>query len=199
MAVDVVDAFEVVHVDHQHRHGTSAATRPSDLGSEAFVKIAMVVETGERVRLRLVLEPCPDLRVVERKRGCVGKSLRKLEFVRGEARILAEPVDVEGALDLAAGDQRNRDERFRLVGRRPGHDGGARVILNLVDQHGLLVLDGPAGEPDAEGAACCQDLGRPAVARHDRDERSIGLVDPVDGERVVGDEIGERVSDAVEE
>jgi hypothetical protein len=92
------------------------------LGAQAVVEVAVVVEACEGVRLRLELEPGPDLGVVERERGRVAEALRQLELLLCEGRVLAEPVDVERPLDRAARDQRNGDEGLGLVGGSPRDD-----------------------------------------------------------------------------
>ena len=99
VSADVVDALELVDVEHQQRHRVAGAAGTHQLGAQPLVEVAVVVEAGERVGLRLVLEPGADLRVVERERGCVAEPLRELELVLVERRGLAEPVDVERALE----------------------------------------------------------------------------------------------------
>ena len=84
------------------------------LAAEALVEVAVVVEPGERVGLRLALEPRADVRVVECQRSRVAEPLRELELGVAEGRVLADPVDVERALEDAAGDQRHADQRLRI-------------------------------------------------------------------------------------
>jgi hypothetical protein len=146
-----------------------------------------------------VLEPDADLRVVERERGRVAEALRQLEIVVVESRVLAEPVDVEGALDRVACDERDRDHRLGLVGGRPGHRRGARIQVRLVDSHGLAMLDSPPGQSDAERNRVGEDLVRPLVARPDGNEATPRLIGLVDRQRVVWNELGQRVGDPVEE
>ena len=74
---------------------------------EALVEEAVVVEPGQRVGLREMLEARLHLRVVERERGCVAEPLRELELVLVELCVLADAVDVERALQRAARDQRH--------------------------------------------------------------------------------------------
>ena len=159
----------------------------------------MVVETGQRIRLGLVLEPRADLGVVERERRCIAEPLRELELVVVEGRVLAQPVDVQSTLDRLARDQRNRDHRLRLVVRRAGDCLGARIEMRLVHSHRLAVLDAPAGEPDTERTLVSEDLVRPFVARPDGGEHAPRLVGRVDRQRVVGNEICERIRNAVEQ
>jgi hypothetical protein len=63
----------------------------------------------------------------------------------------------------------------------------------------LPVLDAPTGQADSEGAFVGQDLVRPLVARPHRDEQATRLVRLVDRQRVVRNQVGERVGDAVEQ
>ena len=81
VAVDVVDALEVVEIEHQHRDRVVRPRRPRQLGAQALVEVAVVVETGQRVGLREVLEARADLRVVERERRGVAERPREIELV----------------------------------------------------------------------------------------------------------------------
>ena len=145
------------------------------------------------------LEPGAHLRVVERERGGVAEALGELELLLREEGAAAEAVDVEGALDGAARDERDRDEGLGLAVGRAGHDLDARVEVRLVDELRLAVVDRPAGDALAEKRAVAHDLVGPAVARHHGDEQAPRLVGLVDRERVVGDDVRERVGDALEE
>ena len=98
---------------------------------QPLVEDAVVEEAGERVGARLVLEPRADLGVVERERGGVAEALRDLELRLAERDAVAVAVDVERALDLAARDERDADERLGLD-RRSGHGAHARVEVRLV-------------------------------------------------------------------
>ena len=86
VAVHVVDALEVVDVEHQHRHRTVRPARLLERVQQPLVEGAVVEQPGERVGARLVLEPRADLRVVERERGGVAEALRQLELVVAERR-----------------------------------------------------------------------------------------------------------------
>ena len=84
VAVDVVEALEVVDVEHQQRDVIDVGS-PLQLCAEALVEGAVVVEAGQRVGLRLVLEPRLDLGVVERERRRVAEALRELDSLAVEA------------------------------------------------------------------------------------------------------------------
>jgi hypothetical protein len=199
VAVDVVDALEVVDVEHEHGDGLVRPARVGERPAQSLVERAVVVEAGQRIRHRLVLEAGADLRVVESERRRVTEALRQLELVVVERRFFAEPVDVECALDRVACDQGDRDHRLGLVVGRAGNGRDARIEVRLVDARRLPVLDAPAGQADAEGAFVGEDLVRPLVARPHRDEQAAGLVRLVDRQRVVRDQVGQRVGDAVEQ
>ena len=81
VAVDVVHPLEVVEVEHEHGDRVVRPARPVQLGAKAVVEVAVVVEAGEGVRLRLQLERRAHLRVVERERGRVAEALRQLELL----------------------------------------------------------------------------------------------------------------------
>src|SRR2546425_747889 len=94
---------------------TEIVSLPAGPKSNAFLEVAVVVEAGERIGLRLVLEAGADLRVVERERGGVGEASRELELVVAEGGVLTEAVHVQRRLDEAAGDQRPVDDRVWRV------------------------------------------------------------------------------------
>ena len=81
VTVHVVDALEVVDVEHQHGDRPMRAARLLQRVQQPLVEAAVVEEPGERVGLRLVLEARADLRVVERECGRVAEALRELELV----------------------------------------------------------------------------------------------------------------------
>ena len=195
VAVDVVDALEVVDVEHQHGDRVAHTAGARQLGAQPLVEVAVVVEAGERVRLRLVLEPRADLRVVECERRRVREANRELELLVLEGGGLAEAVDVEHALDHVARDQRNGDQRLGLVGRSPGHGLRAGIEVRLVRAHRLAMQRGPAGDALAELRAAVHDLLGPLVTREHRDQHGLRLVGLVDREGVVRDELGQRVGD----
>jgi len=163
------------------------------------VEVTVVVEAGQRVGLRLELELGADLRVVERERRRVREARCELELLVGEARVFAEPVDVQHALDHVAGDQGHGDQRLGLVVRRARHRLRARVEVGLVGAHRLAVKRCPAGDALAEVGAAVHDLLGPLVAGEHGDEDGLCLVGLVDRERVVRDELGERVRDPLEQ
>ncbi len=71
--------------------------------------------------------------------------------------------------------------------------------MRTVDERGLAAACGPAGDALVEADARAQDLGRVLVAGEHRHEQPLRLVGLVDRERVVRDEVGERVGDAHEQ
>ena len=115
-----------------------------------------------------------------------------------ELRVLPDAIDVERALEAAAGDQRYGDQRLRLD-RSAGDEAHARVEVRLVREHRLAMHDRPAGDPLAEGERLAHDLVCPLASREDRDQLTLGLVGLVDVHVLVRDELGECVCDAREE
>ncbi len=199
VAVHVVDALEVVEVEHQHGDRVVRARCARQLCTQALVEVAVVVETGERVGLREMLEARTDLRVVERERRGVAERPREMELVLGELGVLADPVDVERALERAARDQRDRDHRLGLD-RRARHGDRARIEVGAVRPHGPAVLDRPAGDSLAEAGPAAHDLVlvhlRASLERHEHAPVLVGLVDV---QRLVRHQVAERDDDAVEE
>ena len=195
---DVVHALEVVDVEHHQRDLLSRPAGALELGAEPLVEVAVVVEPGQRVGVRKVLEPGADLCVVERERGRVAEPAGELELVLVERRVLAHAVDVQRALQRAAGDQRHADQRLR-VGRRAGDERDPWIEMGFVGQDRAAVLDRPAGDPLAVLDRARQHLlGPPAAGKHGH-ELSPLLVGLVDVEILVRDEVAERVGDPVEE
>ena len=196
--VHVVDALEVVDVEHEHRDRLVRAARFLQRGQQPLVEAAVVEEAGERVRLRLMLEPRANLGVVERERSGIGEPPREVELVGGEDSVLADPVDVQHALDPRARDQRNRDERLGVV-RRAGDEAHARIEVRLVHVRGLASPRGPAGDSFVEADLRRHDLVRVLVAGEHGGQDALRLVRLVDRERVVRDQVAERVCDTHEQ
>jgi hypothetical protein len=195
---DVVDLLEVVDVDHHDGDVLVRRGGACELAAQALVEIAVVVEAGERVGLRLALEMGADVGVVERERRGIAEPLRQLELRLGEGGVLADAVDVQRALEDAARDQGHDDQRLRVDGRA-GHERDAWIEVRLVGEDGLAVLHGPAGDAHAEGKGVVEDLvGIVASHEHGR-QLALGLVCLVDVERLVGDDLVERVRDPDEE
>ena len=103
------------------------------------------------------------------------------------------------ALDRAAGDEGDGDQRLGIR-RRAFDEAHARVEIGPIRQHGLAVRDRPAGDPLPEAERLVGDhLVGVGASGEDAPELSRGLVGLVDGEVVVGDELGERVRDPLEQ
>ena len=95
MSVDVVHLLEVVEVEHPA--ATVSWVSDADRSAWVVVERAVVVETGERIRLGLVLEARADVGVVDRERGGVPGRLASKLLV-GERGVLPDAIDVERAL-----------------------------------------------------------------------------------------------------
>ena len=195
---DVVDLLEVVDVDHHDRHVRVLGRGKRQLAPEALVEVAVVVETGERVGLRLALEPGANVGVVECERGGVSQPLRQLELDVAEGRVLADPVDVECSLEHASCDQRH-DDQCLGIDRRARDEGDPGIEVRLVREHRLAVLDRPAGDADPEREGVVEDLVGIVAADESRHEVPLRLVRLVDVQRLVGDDLVERVRDPDEQ
>ena len=128
VAVHVVDALEVVEVEHHERDGRLVGRGDEELLPEPLVERAVVPEAGQRVGLRLVLERRADVRVVDRERRRVGEPDDEPELVLREL-LVAGAIDVERPLEAAARDERHGDQRLgvgRACSRRSGRAGRAR-------------------------------------------------------------------------
>jgi hypothetical protein len=146
-----------------------------------------------------VLQARADVRVVDRQGRRVPEALGQLELDIREPRVLAEPVDVQRALDRVARDERDRDQRLRVVGGRAGHDLHARIEMRLLREHRLAVLDRPARDTCAELGRRVEDLLGVLVAREHRQQHALVVVGHVDRECVVRDQLLQRVRDALEQ
>ena len=199
VAVDVVDAFEVVEVEHQDGDRVVGARCTRQLRPQTFMEKPVVVETGERIRLRQMLQPRADLRVVDRQCRGVGEPLGELELVLGEACLLPDPIDVQRALERTACDQRDADQRLGLD-RRSRDGDHPRIEVRLVREDGLAVLDRPAGDALPEARTALHDLVLVGLrAGEHRDQHAPVLVDLVDVQGLVRHQVGEGLRDAVEE
>ena len=83
VAVDVVHLLEVVQVEHDEGDGVVLCRGTHDLLPKPIVERAMVVEAGERVGRRLVLEPRADVRVVDGERRGVAEACGEVELLCG--------------------------------------------------------------------------------------------------------------------
>ena len=111
--IDVVDSLEVVDVQHQECQRPVRVTKPCHLLSKAFLEGAVVDETGQRVRVRLLLERGPDAHVVEGESRGVAEPARQLDLVlgEGERRRGRATMDAEQALVRPLRHQRHLDRR----------------------------------------------------------------------------------------
>ena len=80
-----------------------------------------------------------------------------------------------------------------------GDEGDSRIEVRLVREHRLAVHNRPARDALPEGGARAHDLVLPLGARKHGDQLVARVVGLVDLERVVRDEVVERVGDAVEQ
>ena len=81
----------------------------------------------------------------------------------------------------------------------PGDEAHTRVEVRLVHEDGLAPARGPAGDALVEAERRAHDLVRPLVAGEHRRQHRVRLVGLVDRERVVRDQVVQRVRDANEE
>ena len=198
VSVDVVDLLEVVEIEHHHGDRLACSRRAQELLSETVVEGTVVVEAGQSVRLGLMLEPGTDVRVVDCQCGGVAEALREEELLVRERGVLADAIDVQRALELPAGDKRDCDQRLGLD-RRAGNEAHTRVEVRLVREDGLAMVDRPAGDSLSERERLAHDLVGPVAPCEYGTELSIRLVRLVDVDVLVGDQLRERVRDALEQ
>ena len=159
---------------------------------------AVVPEACQRVGLRLALERGADVGVVDRERCGVAEADDQQELVLREL-LEAGAVDVERALEPAARNERNDDQRLGIR-RRVRDEADPRVELGAVREHGLAVLRRPAGDPDAVGKRVVGEhlLGVRAGCEH-RMQLLLRLVRLVERDVVVRDQLANGVRDPLEE
>jgi hypothetical protein len=120
VAERVVVGLEAVEIHHQE--GERAVAWGVDRRPQLALEAAVVAEAGEGVVLGPDLDLAVRLRVAEGDRRLGREQLRQLELVLREVRLLpAHPTDVQGAEDLALGDERDDDERL-VLGWRAGNE-----------------------------------------------------------------------------
>src|SRR5215217_4619173 len=91
--VGVVDALEVVDVEHDEPHLGAVALRPLDLLGDDLLEAAVVEEAGQLVRDRLALDGLVEVDVLHRHRGLVGQVGEELALARREAAVAAGDRD----------------------------------------------------------------------------------------------------------
>ena len=198
VAVDVVDSLEVVEVEHHECDGAVLRGGSNDLSPEALVECPVVPETGQRIRLRLELEAGTHLGVVESEGRRIAESHGELELVLGELP-QSDSVDVERALDAAAGDERYGYERLR-IGRGAFDESNAWVEIGTVREDWLAVLDGPSRDALSEAERLVRDHFVGVLpAGEDAGQLARHFVGLVEREVVVGNEVADGVGDALEE
>ena len=147
VAVRVVEALEVVEVEHEERQWRTVPLRLRHLLLEPLVEVAVVVEPGETVGDRLQLEGLVQASVLERHGGLVGEDLDQLDLVLGEApRAGVDGLDVplhpvadeqrDGDAPAGLADSLPRSSRSQgiVCDRAPRRHRGARSALALLQQ-----------------------------------------------------------------
>ena len=198
VSVDVVDLLEVVEVEHDQADRVVLRRRAHELLPNAIVERAVVVEAGQRIGRRLVLERRANVGVVEGECGGVAEARGEEELLLAELRVLADAIDVEGSLEPSACDERDGDERLGLD-RRSRDEPHAWIEMRLVREHRLPVLDRPARDSFPVAERLAHHLGRPLAPREDRDELALRLVGRVDVDVLVRDQNRKGVGDALEQ
>jgi hypothetical protein len=180
VALGVVDALEVVEVEHRQRERHAVAPRARDLGGESLLEAAAVERAGQRVAARDPRELTALLLVVAAlpaadPRG-VGERDGEHEGVLG-----ADAADQHGERQVREEVDRADDEhRAQRIGERRVHErqeeqGGERARRPAVDRgaHGDHEdeADAPADEEQLAPAAGDHALERQPADRQRRDER----------------------------
>ena len=189
MAVGVVDLLELVDVEEGHRQRRLAPLGTRDLLLEAVVEVAVVVDPGEGVGVRGLLEALVHVRDVDGRRDLRADGLHEREVALPERADRTVRED-EHADRASAGDERH-DE---LAAHRGVAD-VARVGAHVLDELRLLAREDPAGDaaPRAKargrldrrprtGDGADHELVGALVAQHDREARArhVPLDDPED-------------------
>ena len=107
VAVSVVDAFQVVDVDHQQGGVRRVAGRPGELAFRGLEEAAPVERPGQIVGLSQLRQPGASSSVVEHQGGCVCEPGNELELLTAEIGFLAIAVDAERPGHPAVRDERH--------------------------------------------------------------------------------------------
>ena len=178
MALRVVEALEVVEIEHQQGEGPSGL----DGGAELTLERAVVLESRQRVLVGTGADLAVGLRVLHRDRRLTREELRQLELVGREVRLdTAESPDIERADRVAVDEQRDDHHRFGFE-RCVRHLDGPIVEMRIVGEHGLAVLQHPARQAIPDRSLVRQDLVGEAVASDDGATRSAVVVGVVHGQ-----------------
>jgi hypothetical protein len=118
VSVLVIDALEVIDIDHQARNGLMIALRPCQLLAQPGVQIAAIVETGEKVGQAAAHQPGTIHGVLQADRG---HDSQVSEEIGGQLPIEAEAIGArehQHPIQLAAAAQGNQREAAVLPGLR---------------------------------------------------------------------------------
>ena len=113
--VGVVDALEVVDVEHDQPELVAEAPRALDLGRDDLLEAAVVEQAGQLVRDRLALDLLVQVDVLDRDRGLVREVLEQLALALAERP--AGPGDRDHAEHAVLGLGRRERARERVRAR----------------------------------------------------------------------------------
>ena len=151
-AEGVVDDLEPVDVHHGNGEPAFFALRRAHVLNEALVEQAAVGEAGERVVIGEVIELLRFRDMVERERDVAGELQQQLHLLVVEESDLPG-VQGEHAYPFALDDKGQHDQGTDAALPALLLHLGARIVLYIVCDHGLLVLDGASRHSPSYGAA----------------------------------------------
>jgi hypothetical protein len=195
VAKRVVEPLECVEIEHQYRERPACLDHRAELALER----AVVAQAREGILLGPHADLAMGRRILHRDRRLAGEQLGELEFVRREIRIpAADASDIQRSDRVALDEQRDDDHRLWFE-RRPRHLDRSRIDVRLVRQHGLPVIDDPAGDARSKRALMGEDQVGEAVAGDDCTTDAGNTVDLVDRQRVIRHDRLERIGDQIED
>ena len=169
--------LERVEIQHQRRERLVRRRSRRASSLELALERAVVAQPGQRVLLGAEPDRAVGLGVLQGDRGLAGEQLGQLELVLAEVRLgVAHPADVERARSP------RRSTRSGTTIIDSGSNGvpgtwterGSRWAS--FDEHGLAMVDDPAGDAGPERALVGEDEVGEAVAG---DDRAAHRPDPV--------------------
>ena len=187
VALRVVDALEVVEVEHHDAERAPGRGRGVDLAPQALLRAAVVEQAGEPVGRRLRAQVLALARRLVGERRHRREALDERDLLLGERPVGARAVHVERADDAVVGQQRHAHERLVVVGG-PRHDGADVVEARVRHVARAPVADDPAGGAVVDRQRLAHDLLHPGAEREHRPQAGARVVDLVDRQVVIGQE-----------
>ena len=149
----VIDQLEVVEIEEDDAELVAEAGGAVDLGFDAVVEMARVVEAGAVVGDGEFLDLFDGAGVVDGDGGVVGHGLQEHELIFAEASGF-DVDELDDAEDAVLGGERDAEDGAGLPAGHLVDAGGEALVLGDVgNQQGFAVLGDPSGDAFADAEA----------------------------------------------